>query len=170
MAASRIAALGAIVVAFGACTGGAGEGPERPSPPSPVAIEDGGAVGLASSAKGPPDAEVDAGPVLSEAVARTLVTARFRAAGFRIRNDVLLSGEGFELTVDGYDPKRNVGFEYIATGEVGTDLSDAERAALSRDSERRVLVLDAGDERTLLAAVDAFLAATAPDTGDDGQR
>jgi hypothetical protein len=104
-----------------------------------------------------------AGPVLSEAEARAILAERFRAAGFRVRYDVPIARPGaFELTVDGYDPERGIGFEYVAVDERGTDLDDSERAALARDREHRILIVDATDAAGLDALVSAFLARHRP--------
>jgi len=84
------------------------------------------------------------GTVLTEAAARALLAERFRAAGFRVRYDVQVSRDGaFALTVDGYDPARRVGFEYVAEGETDADLGPDERTALARDHEQRILIVDA---------------------------
>lgn len=96
---------------------------------------------------------------LSEAAARALLAERFRAAGLRIRYDVPLARPGsFALTVDGYDPERHIGFEYVAVAERGTDLDDAERVALARDRDHGILVVDATDAAGLDAASTSFLA------------
>jgi len=167
MARSRTIALGALGLVLGACTSGAGEGPTRQSAPSvaPAATAAGAGAG-GTSAGVPTEAEAGAGPALTEVAARLLLSERFRAAGFRIRNDVAVAGEGYELTADGYDPDRGVGYEYIATEEVGTDLVDAERVALGRDSERHVLVLGPCDEASLRRSADAFLGGLGVD-GDE---
>lgn len=84
------------------------------------------------------------GPALTEAAARALLAERFRAAGLRVRYDVPVARDGaFALTVDGYDPVRRVGFEYVADAEAGADLDAGERAALARDRELRILIIDA---------------------------
>lgn len=103
----------------------------------------------------------DAAPVavLSEAAARAILARRFRAAGFRVRYDVPIARPGaFDVTVDGYDPVRQVGFEYVDTAERDTDLHAAERAALERDPAHRILVVDATDAAGLEARITRFLA------------
>lgn len=107
----------------------------------------------------------DDGTRLSEAAARALLSERFRAAGFRVRYDVPVARDGaFALTVDGYDPAHRVGFEYVATAERDTDLDAAERAALAREREQRILVIDAADAASLEAEAARFLgAARGPD-------
>jgi hypothetical protein len=105
------------------------------------------------------------GARLSEAAARALLSERFRAAGFRVRYDVLVTRDGaFALTVDGYDPAHRVGFEYVATAERDTDLDAAERAALAREREQRILIVDAADSADLEAEAARFLdEASAPE-------
>ncbi len=98
------------------------------------------------------------GSRLSEAAARALLSERFRAAGFRVRYDVPVARDGaFALTVDGYDPAHRVGFEYVATAERDTDLDAAERAALAREREQRILIVDAADSAGLEAEATRFL-------------
>lgn len=109
----------------------------------------------------PAMAPAEAAPVavLSEAAARAILARRFRAAGFRVRYDVPIARPGaFDVTVDGYDPARQVGFEYVDTAERDTDLHAAERAALERDPEHRILVVDATDAAGLEARITPFLA------------
>jgi hypothetical protein len=105
------------------------------------------------------------GSRLSEAAARALLSERFRAAGFRVRYDVPVARDGaFALTVDGYDPAHRVGFEYVATAERDTDLDAAERAALARERQQRILIVDAADSAGLEAEAARFLdAASAPE-------
>jgi hypothetical protein len=114
----------------------------------PVAVEhgarpDGGTRADRPRAGAGPALDGD-GPALTEAAARALLAERFRAAGFRVRYDVQVAREGaFALTVDGYDPARRVGFEYVAEAEAGADLDPDERTALARDHEQRILIIDA---------------------------
>ncbi len=85
-----------------------------------------------------------------------MIAARFRRAGFRVRYDVRLERDGVDVTLDGFDVRRGVGFEYLAAAEANLDLSQQERTALSRQF-RYVLVVDAGPMAAVLARVDAFL-------------
>jgi hypothetical protein len=102
------------------------------------------------------------GEPVSEAEARTILAARFRAAGYRVRHDVRVAGEGFELTVDGYDPESRVGFEYVAPAERDTDLVAEERAPLARDPSYRILILDPMTRTALDEQAGAFLAGARP--------
>jgi hypothetical protein len=100
---------------------------------------------------------------LTEAAARALLAERFRAAGFRVRYDVQVARDGaFALTVDGYDPARRVGFEYVAEAEAGVDLDPDERTALARDHAQRILIIDAAGAAGAAGPLDsAGTAATA---------
>lgn len=97
------------------------------------------------------------GPPLSEGGARRLLAERFRAAGFRILHDIRITTAGVDLTVDGYDPARKVGFEYVASEERNTDLTAAERIALRDQREHRLLVVDATSAAAVIAAARRFL-------------
>jgi hypothetical protein len=104
------------------------------------------------------------GPALTEAAARALLAERFRAAGFRVRYDVPVARDGaFALTVDGYDPARRVGFEYVAEAEAGADLDPDERAALARDHEQRILIIDAAGTAETAETAETAGAADAAD-------
>lgn len=151
---------GALCLAW-ACAGG----PERHH--APVAVEhelqpDGGPPATGHHHAGRDPAAGGAGPALTEAAARALLAERFRAAGLRVRYDVQVVRNGaFELTVDGYDPARRVGFEYVARDEAGADLDPAERSALARDREQRILIIDevggtSGAEADQAAAIAAL--------------
>lgn len=137
-----------------ACSGAETTSSSAPSPPAASSPP-------AAAPVEPAPPAVDAGPLLSEAAARALLAERFRAAGHRVRYDVRVTVEGaFDVTLDGFDPDDRVGFEYIASGEVGTDVTAAERDALaSGEGDLRILVLDASDAATVAAAAEAFLAA-----------
>lgn len=56
----------------------------------------------------------------------------FRGAGLRIVNDHAFHSSDVEVTLDGYDPERGVGYEYVAREEEGTDLSAEELVALEK--------------------------------------
>lgn len=103
----------------------------------------------------------DAGPPLTEAEARAILFDAFRRAGYRIRHDVRVREDGLDVTLDGLDPERGVGYEYIAVEERGTDISDQERRLL-REHYPRVLILDAAPEPELEERIRAFLAGIDP--------
>ena len=134
----------------------------------PVAAEhgarpDGGTRAVRPRAGAGPATDGD-GPALTEAAARALLAERFRAAGLRVRYDVQVARDGaFALTVDGYDPARGVGFEYVAEAEAGADLDPDERTALARDPTQRILIIDAagaaGTADEIRALADRFLQA-----------
>jgi len=94
---------------------------------------------------------VDAGTPLDEAVARAQLARLFRAAGLRVRYDVVRTGPGYSLTVDGLDPARGIGFEYVAVEERGTDLEPAEQRALAASGEA-ILVIEATDDAAAIEA------------------
>lgn len=145
-----------MALAGAGCAGG-GEGRRGAELGSPSA-ETGAETGAAAAAR---DLEPGA-PALDEAAARQLLAERFRAAGLRVRYDVLVARAGaYELTVDGYDPERRTGYEYVAERERERDLEAGERAQLARAAEVRILVIDAASATEIAARADAFLAALA---------
>lgn len=148
---AAIWAVAAVVVLGAAACGtknGADKTPEPLPSPSPVSARVVDAAVTADAAVAMP---------LDEAGARTLLARAFRDAGFRILHDIPVRGAGFELTLDGFDPRRKVGFEYIDPREAGAELDAAERQALSK-SELRVLIVDSGDAHAISAAASGFLA------------
>ena len=99
----------------------------------------------------PPDAE----NLLSEVSARRILNQRFRNAGYRILNDSLWKEEDIEVTLDGYDPEKEVGFEYIAPSEVGVDITDAETHRLR--GHRAILVVEPMSKQRLERYIEEFL-------------
>ncbi len=95
------------------------------------------------------------GEPLDEASARWLLASRFRAAGLRVVEDVTIEAAGVALAVDGFDPARRVGYEYVATEEREVELDAARRLAAHGDA--RILVVDAAGAGAIERAVDAFL-------------
>lgn len=131
--------------------GGAAAGAERK-----------GAVLAAESAPAHDAAAPEAGgePV-DEASARLLLAARFRAAGLRVVEDVTLELDGGAvLVVDGFDPARRVGFEYVAAEEREVELDAARQLAAT--SALRILVVDAASADQIERAADAFLRELSP--------
>jgi hypothetical protein len=133
----------------------AGGGPAGPRP----------AEGAAARPR--PDAAepVDRGPPLDEGPARRLVAGRFRDAGLRVVEDVQLTAP-VVITLDGFDPERRVGFEYVAPEEA-RDLAEVDRAALERSTDPRVLVLPACGADRCAEAADAFLSRLPPAPSGD---
>ena len=117
------------------------------------------------------DAAAPEGPSASEVAARSLLNRLFRDAGLRIVNDRIFAKGQVEVTLDGYDPERGIGYEYIASEERGTDLSRQEELELKGESG--ILVLSDGTlEQVEKRALD-FLAAISnsnPESGAAGIR
>jgi hypothetical protein len=132
------------------CCGGARALPLKPS----EGRED---AGLAP--RPPPSARAPAAsePRLDEAAARALLAEEFRRAGFRILRDQKIAAGTGEVTLDGYDPERHVGYEYIAAEERGVDLNNEERRVLAVSGESVVLVLDACGVKELHERTQSFL-------------
>jgi hypothetical protein len=149
---------GFAIVILALCT--CGRNGDRPPPSSaPVPAEEpaaaGSAADLARPAPAPP-------PPLAEVAARSLLAGALRGGGLRILQDVRVQGTGYDVTLDGWDPARRIGFEYIAPEEVDTDLDAAERAALAADATLTVLILDAAAEAAIQPRLDTFLASLPP--------
>jgi hypothetical protein len=95
-------------------------------------------------------------PPVGETEARVVLAGLFREAGYRIRYDVVVAIGGETVAVDGYDPDRAIGFEYIAPEEVETWKVEEGGAAPG------LLVVAATDGETLAARARAFLAEIGP--------
>lgn len=100
------------------------------------------------------------GDPLDEASARWLLATRFRAAGLRVVEDVTIEAGGALLVVDGFDPGRRVGYEYVAPEEREVELDAARRVAAHGDP--RILVVDAAGAESIERAIDAFLRELVP--------
>lgn len=110
---------------------------------------------------GPP---ADAAVGISEVQARRELDLLFRDAGLRILNDEPLHGSAIEVVLDGYDPERHIGYEYIDASEAAQSLGTEARVKLGRD--HRLLFLDACSLDELRRAASSFLErATSPDAG-----
>jgi hypothetical protein len=131
---------GLFALAFIACS----SAPETPlhAPEVPVPVID----------AGPVDAE---GASISEVQARLLLNQKFRDAGLRIVNDYPFRQPDIEVTLDGYDPERGIGFEYLAPAERGADL-DAREESLLR-AHKGIFVASGGSLVDLERSVEAFL-------------
>ncbi len=126
--------------------------------------------GLARDEIGPlvvaPEPPADAAVGISEVQARRELDILFRDAGLRILNDEPLLGAAIEVVLDGYDPERHIGYEYIDASEAAQSLSADERVNLARD--HRLLFLDACSLDELRRAASSFLErATSPDAGSN---
>ena len=102
---------------------------------------------------------------MQEAAACAFLKARFEAAGFSIVENQTYEDDGIRFEIDGFDPDRRVGYEYV-TSEAGDgwDVDDSVIAALAQrraNGTLYVLVVDeaeAPDEAALAERADAFLA------------
>jgi len=154
MAAGSLAIAAAMTaIALAACGG------ERAAEPAPEAPREAVATGPDEPV---PEEGIEPDGPLDEATARFLLAARFRAAGLRIREDFPLAEAGVEITLDGFDPARRVGYEYIAADERGADLEDGERARLASLADARILVIDSCGEGAAASAAERFLAGIDP--------
>lgn len=142
----------AVAIAAAACGG------ERAADPRPDAPRTGDPVEVPAAHA----ASAPAGGPLDEASARLLIASLLREAGLRVVADVPLGAGGVEVTLDGFDPARRIGYEYVAADERGADLDDAERPRIAGMAGTRVLVIDSGDAEAVTGAVERFLA-----TGDE---
>jgi hypothetical protein len=152
----RIARIVCVAIILAACGGERTTAP-APAPPSTAAASP-------SAPSGAPEAEPTAhtADALDEASARLLIAARFRAAGFRVVEDALLRVDSVELTLDGFDPARRVGYEYVAADERDADLTDDERAAVPSLPGVRVLIVESSGAESIAGTVDRFLAGVGP--------
>ena len=101
---------------------------------------------------------------MEERKACAVLKARFERAGFHIEENRAFDEDGVQFEIDGFDPERRVGYEYI-TEEAGDgwDVDGVVIAAL--DAKRKagdlhVLVVDerdAPDDASLSEAIDVFL-------------
>lgn len=96
--------------------------------------------------------------VASEIRARDILFTAFRDAGMVPIDDFLLEAPGLNVTLDGYDPERKLGFEYVAVDEELTDITATELKLLKRYSDARILVVAATQESEIIEQAQAFLA------------
>ena len=148
------------IVPIAGCGTGRDQAPGAGAGTAPPGTGGLGYDGVGSAAPGPPS------PPVSEVDARDLLRREFRDAGLRVVSDVRLRGAGFDITVDGYDPEREVGFEYVAADEVDTDVAAGEREALAA-SDSRVLLVDASSADALALVTRAFLGRVAAEASAD---
>ena len=102
---------------------------------------------------------------MDERSACALLKQRFQAAGFTIEDNRTFDEDGIRFEIDGFDPDRRVGYEYL-TEEAG-DSWDVDEAVIAALEERRkrgdlhILIIDethAPDPASLATAADTFLA------------
>ena len=102
---------------------------------------------------------------MDERSACALLKQRFEAAGFTIEDNRTFDEDGIRFEIDGFDPHRRVGYEYL-TEEAG-DSWDVDEAVIAALEERRkrgdlhILIIDeshAPDPGSLATAADTFLA------------
>lgn len=102
---------------------------------------------------------------MDERTACALLKQRFEAAGFTIEDNRTFDEDGIRFEIDGFDPHRRVGYEYL-TEEAG-DSWDVDEAVIAALEERRkrgdlhILIIDeshAPDPASLATAADTFLA------------
>lgn len=110
-------------------------------------------------------------PPMDERAACAQLKRRFEAAGFRIKENQTFDEDGIRFDIDGFDPSRRVGYEYV-TDEAG-DGWDVDGDVIAALAERRqrgelhVLVVDeddAPDAASLDHAIDEFLKTVPPTT------
>jgi len=102
---------------------------------------------------------------MEERAACALLKAKFEAAGFQIEENRAFAEADVQFEIDGYDPTRRVGYEYVS--EEAGDSWDVDTVVVGKlDAARQtgdvfILVVDekdAPDEASLGARADAFLA------------
>jgi hypothetical protein len=101
---------------------------------------------------------------MQEAKACALLKQRFEAAGFRIQENRTFDEGGIRFEIDGIDPERRVGYEYVSSeaGD-GWDVDGDVIAALEARREKGelyILVVDeaeATEEAVLGEKIDDFL-------------
>jgi hypothetical protein len=101
---------------------------------------------------------------MEERAACALLKARFEAAGFHIQENRVFDEAGIRFEIDGFDPERRVGYEYLtAHSGDGWDVGDdviAELETRKQHGDLFILVVDereAPDADTLGERADAFL-------------
>jgi hypothetical protein len=114
--------------------------------------------------KAAPPAVVDAGPATSEHLARAVLDRMFRDAGLRILSDVPVELPGAVFTVDGFDPERRIGYEYLDEQELGLDLEEAELTWL-KQNDTSILVIEPTTSDRVESIAQRFLQRLTPDAG-----
>lgn len=104
------------------------------------------------------------GERLSEARAREILNARFSAAGAALEADYTFREADLVVTLDGFDPKRRLGYSYISHADVDvvTDFDEATELAFDQFAAAQkayVLIVHDSDVPTpdaLERRIDAF--------------
>jgi hypothetical protein len=93
-----------------------------------------------------------------------LLKERFTAAGLAIEEHARFTEEGLDVTLDGFDPARRIGYEYVTTEagdreEITPSVLAALEARMQRDELYVLLVdeRDVPDPAKLRLAADRFL-------------
>lgn len=102
--------------------------------------------------------------MLDERQGRAVLKEVFEEAGFTVVEEFPMTLGSFQLVLDGYDPERRVGYEYITTADGDREvLHEAVVEELDRLNEAGLLHLFLIDEqfipdsKTLVEAARAFL-------------
>lgn len=106
------------------------------------------------------------GARVSEALARELIVRAMAREGIALQSDYAYCCDDLLVTLDGFDPDRNVGYQFVshAGDDVVTDFDfDVERRLRELDAQgiTNVLIIhdyDAPDSDAVLTRVEAFLA------------
>jgi hypothetical protein len=129
------------VLALGACSAAASTvAPERPSAGPADSVQS-----QTEEAVSPPEVAITSSPPVlaaSEVEARSLLSRLFRAGGLRIVNDRILRSGDLQVALDGFDPERAIGFEYVSVSEGDRPLGPAEERFLGQQGA--ILVLHGG--------------------------
>ncbi|MFO0576288.1 MAG: hypothetical protein U1A78_19975 [Polyangia bacterium] len=97
---------------------------------------------------------------MTEAQGCALLKQHFVAAGYDITDNYPFSEQGVTFSIDGFDPVRRVGYEYITTSAGDReDVHPGIVAALEHRMTRGELFLLLIDEREVLSAADLASAA-----------
>lgn len=107
------------------------------------------------------------GERLAEPLARELIVRAMNRAGIDLRPDHTFSSDNLLVTLDGYDPERKIGYQFLshADADVVTDFApkvEERLRELGAQDVAHVLIIhdyDARDGDAVLARVEAFLAA-----------
>lgn len=102
--------------------------------------------------------------MIDEKTGSRVLAARFTAAGLSLKDDYPFAAAGRTIHLDGYDPERKIGFEYLTTEagdreEITPEVVADLELRMGR-GELFVLLIDereVEDEATLIHAADHFL-------------